>query len=432
MATKFEVVSAAPKQGRRNRSPRHQFYIRQRPWEITPFLIAPVLPGETMKNLLVQGRVRSEFAGNIRVDPLVGWFHETYFFYVKHRDLEERDLVTQMHLDPQADLTALVSPAAPRMYHSQPGINWVKLCLESVVAEYFRDEGEGVWDFKGPGLDGEALPLASLNVDHWSDSMKLSSQVHTHDDELPGEDDHALPPGIPVGFEAHYTQWQHMRAIKLTEATFEDYIKSFGVRPAAALREEKHKPELLRYLRDWAYPGVGNAVTGLNADGTTRIGPYDQVKFDVTERADKDRYFAEPGFVFGVTVARPKVYFSTQRAAGVSMLDNAYAWVPAVLQDEPYTSLRKYLAGEGPIAGVAEEYWVDVRDLFVHGDQFVNIGINEFGFNAAAFEPASVYAPRSQLQRRYAIVQDQEKRPNFLMDGVVSLTIASTISDTSL
>ena len=46
----FAPLKAA---GRVLRSPRHTFQLRQRPFEITPFLLAPVLPGETMKNLLI-------------------------------------------------------------------------------------------------------------------------------------------------------------------------------------------------------------------------------------------------------------------------------------------------------------------------------------------------------------------------------------------
>ena len=41
---------------RKSRRPSHPFQLRHMPWQIQPFLIAPVLPGETLKNILLQSR----------------------------------------------------------------------------------------------------------------------------------------------------------------------------------------------------------------------------------------------------------------------------------------------------------------------------------------------------------------------------------------
>lgn len=48
------TLQGAPRTGRRNRRPSHPFIIRHRPWQIQPILCAPVLPGETLKNVLWQ------------------------------------------------------------------------------------------------------------------------------------------------------------------------------------------------------------------------------------------------------------------------------------------------------------------------------------------------------------------------------------------
>ena len=82
--------------GRVMRSPRHSFIVEHRPFEITPFFIAPVLPGETLKNLLWQARAVTKPIKQ----PLVGWWLEYYMFYVKMRDLTDRDTLTAMLLDP--------------------------------------------------------------------------------------------------------------------------------------------------------------------------------------------------------------------------------------------------------------------------------------------------------------------------------------------
>jgi hypothetical protein len=65
--------------------------------------IAPVLPGETMKNLLLQARVVSDPIKN----PLIGWWCEFYFFYVKHRDLDDRDVFTEMMVNPATTTSSL-------------------------------------------------------------------------------------------------------------------------------------------------------------------------------------------------------------------------------------------------------------------------------------------------------------------------------------
>ena len=72
-----EIVNAA-KMGRKLRRPEHPFILRHKPWQIQPFLIAPVIPGETMSNLLMQARVVTDPINN----PLIGWHIEYYYFYV--------------------------------------------------------------------------------------------------------------------------------------------------------------------------------------------------------------------------------------------------------------------------------------------------------------------------------------------------------------
>lgn len=181
-----------------------------------------------------------------------------------------------------------------------------------------------------------------------------------------------------------------------------------------------------------------------------KVSPSDGAGYcvwNVSERADKDRYFSEPGFVFGVTVARCKLYLGNQISAGVSMMDNAYAWLPAVMQSEPYTSLVKYAADLGPLKDQAEEYWVDLRDLLMHGDQFANFdtsdispavdnGVDPYLSATAAWQAGMVALPTVNLDRKYLDASQagglvQNLAP-FVTDGVVSLSILSTITDTSL
>lgn len=394
-----------PRNARVMRRPQHTFQIRQRPWQIQPFFIAPVLPGETMKNLLLQARVVTDPIKN----PLIGWWAEYFFFYCKHRDLDERDLLTEMVLNPSADLSALNKSANTLHYHAG-GIDWVEMCLNRVVLEYFRDEGHGVMDFAYDGL-----PLAKVTEKNWLDSVINISDYEDPDIDLT---DSGSPGGAKVmasEIEDSLRQWQMLRLHNLTDMSYEDYLATYGVRPRP---EEAHKPELVRYIRDWSYPS--NTVNP--ADGI----PASAVSWTVAERADKDRFFREPGFLFGVCVVRPKVYFAGLAGNASSLLADAYRWLPAVLQGDPYTSLVPVTAGTGPIPGNTEDYVVDVRDLFLYGDQFRNF--------ASADDANLIAIPEADLQKAYIsgesdifglFVDDENdsERTYVRQDGIVSLSI---------
>lgn len=398
---------AAKARGRKPRSPRHTFNIRHRPWQIQPFFIAPVLPGETMKNLLVQSRVVTDPIKH----PLIGWWHEMMFFYVKHRDLEARDLITSMHIDPAADLSGLASAADPLHYHAG-GVNWSALCLKRVVDEYFRDEDE-----EASAITIGGLPAANINNASVMHSLTLESAMpagSTDDQELPGWDPE-IPDDVPAGFEQHFRMWEHMKAAKVIDVDFAAYLKSFGVSPAKELRkEEHHRPELLRMTRDWQYPS--------NTIEPTTGAPSSAVSWVIGERADKDRFFAEPGFLFGVMVTRPKVYLGNQKGSALAVMTDAFSWLPAVLADEAYTSLKEIVGTAGPIGGLqAGDYWLDLRDLFIHGDQFINY--------APAGQPGTVALPTAALEQKYATAADADAlfvdplKNLVRVDGVVSLTI---------
>lgn len=429
---------------RKIRAPKHKFNVAMKPWVIQPMMIAPVLPGETLKQMLFQGTARSDA---LKSDQL-GWWFENFYFYVKHRDLKERDVVTEMHLNPAADVSSLMGRATHLDENGQlvyddtgdpvgPGgstgggpyayggaIDWVKLCLDCVTDEYFRDEGEATMI---AAID--SLPMASVNEDTWLDSVILASQAPEADELIPGEVQQMPDQGIPPGFEAAYAQWQHMRALNLYTATFEDYLKSFGVKPAKELEvNEIHRPELIRYVRDWGYPQVKYDTTSASA------AP--QMIWNVTERADKDRFFSEPGFIFGVCVARPKLYHK-QAGPAVGVMNNAYAWLPAVLDDAPYTSLMSFEANTGPLgATINEKYWIDVKDIFMHGDQFIGHSANPE--NALGLIPTFPNVLGGKFNRRFVTEAEAAgffSNPANTMiryEGVVSLSIASKLRDTTL
>lgn len=426
--TTAQLATAVSKVGRVPRNPSHPFYLENKPWQLQPFCIAPVLPGETMKRALLQSRVLSDGVKN----PLIGWWNEYYLFYVKLRDLDLRDEVEQLLMTPDADPHALGLGADrtdgvdyysmhPEFY-SRGGMNWLKLCYDRIVSEWFREEEDGTHT-----LDGLAMATCRSSP-MWDDSLKLDSTVIVQDEELPGET--ATPPGIYPGFEAHYAQWEQLRALQMTAATFDDWLRQFGVKVPKQDAEQLHRPELLRYIRDWKYPKVGTDFAGNAAN---------VLFWEHQESIDKDRYFSEPGFLVGVHTTRPKVYLGRQYGAAYSMLMDAYSWLPAVLSDDPYTSVRKFNVNNNysPFgafpgdASTSEAWWVDLRDLYLYGDQFVNKTSSEAWWGTPLFDGAPNWTmlPDANLQRRFAAETDiaplfKTAGKNYIrQDGVINFSI---------
>lgn len=408
MAVAFQQIAKTA--ARKSRMPKHNFQLRNYPWQIQPFLVAPVLPGETMKSLLMQSRVVTDPVFN----PLIGWWSEHYFFYVKHRDLDERDDLTAMMLEPARDMSAVQSAADRKYNHAAGTINWAKLCLKRVVEEYFRDTDEA-WDVAT--LDG--LPMAKVGANGWMDDLITDANyVPPTDVDIPvGVDDKVTASEIDQALQ----HWQFMRLNNLTEMSYEDFLRSYGVRAA---RTELHRPELIRYARNWSYPSA-------TVDPATGV-PNSAVVWSVAERGDKDRYFTEPGFIFAVAVTRPKVYFSKQVGNVADWLQNAFSWLPATLTNDLQVSMQKFAAGAGPVGAASEAYWIDVRDLFLYGDQFVN-------FDLASTDAGFVALPTATLQKSYPSDTDAlglftygaetTPRRSIRQDGVVSLNILSSQRD---
>lgn len=402
-------VQNLPRTGRVTRSPRHNFQIRAKPFVIQPFLLAPVLPGETLKSAVMQARAVTDPIKN----GLVGWWLEYYFFYVKHRDLDGRDDFSEMMLDLDKDMSAYRQAAAAATYNPTNGFDWAELCLKRVVEEYFRDEDEA-WNI----ATIDSMPVAKINMDGVFQSAVL-------DDNFVGTQDVSLTVGVDDAItaselDATMRTWQFQREHGLTPMDYEDWLATYGIKPKA---QEHHRPELLRYVREWQYPS--NTVNP--TDGTAAAA----VSWAVAETVNKDRFFREPGFIFGVTIARPKIYLKNQDGAVANVLQSALDWLPAVMRDDPYTSLRKYAETAAPYSIVtdANGYWLDIKDLFIYGDQFINFANTETNANLVAL-------PTATLNTNYVASTDVEalfSGANYFVrqDGVVQFNILGALTDTT-
>lgn len=412
-AINAQVLNELTKVGRKSRRPEHTFALRTRPWQIQPFMCAPVWPGETMKNLLLQARVVTDPIKN----PLIGWWNEYYFFYVKLRDLEARDVLTNM-LVTNAPSTSLNSGAKMATYHYGNAPDYAQMCLERVTDAFFRDEDETAMQF---AVDG--LPVAQVSRQSWLDSVILNSDVKDPGEQFPGEPTTTLPPNM-ASFSDHYAHWEAMRSMELTAVDFEDWLKTFGINVPKE-ETDPHEPELIRYIRKWQYPS--NTVNPVDGSAASAVS------WGIAERADKDRFFKEPGFIFGCQVTRPKIFMSKQKGSATAMLNDAFSWLPAVLQAEPYTSLKKFAAADGPLGGNlgGNDYWVDIRDLAMYGDQFINFELDKTDAGLVAL-------PTPTLQKKYVTSNDMNAMfkndvvaNKIRTDGVVNMSILSRLEDTS-
>lgn len=407
--------------GRVMRGPSHTWNVRAKPWQLQPVAIAPVLPGETMKNAVLQARVVTDPVKN----RLMGWWHEYYVYYVPFRAMDGIQAeLEKMVTEPDWDaVTAGITSNTANPQHGFGGrnsINWMEHCLKAIVEHDFRNEGEA-WDLFM--LDG--LPMASINRTSWADSLTSDAVMAEYDVEVDADED-----GVITASEVQVAmqQYELLKTNGLIQMEYEDFLKTYGIRGKAVQKAEEVLPELLRYVRDWQYPS--NTV---GSDGSVSTA----VSWSMAERIDKDRFFKEPGFLVTLTCSRPKVFLGNQVGSAAMVLDDIRSWLPAVMVEDPYTSLKQFASGAGPMTEGFDQpatptpttdrqgYWMDVRDIFLHGDQFVN--------NADAYKVA---LPNIDGRLQYASSADvaglfpaSATKTHIEQDGLITFAIAGTQRD---
>lgn len=420
------------KQPRRVRSPRHFFNLKHRPFEITPFMCAPVLPGETLDSGFLQASVVSDKIAN----RLIGWWQEYHLFYIPIRSLTlgENYLfppqqMEDMFLDPTYDATtgnAVAANSVP-FYQFKGGMPWVKWCYDHVVARFFRDEGESLtptWD------DYHVGKIDQGNLFH---SLKEESAL-ADDSELPGVDEQEELDILP-GFTTHYAQWELMRDQGMTDLSYKDYLRSYGITPPTDIVGNANddnaipslEPEKIISIRKFTNP----TLAPQQGDSASTSVVYWRPSARITKRL----LFAEPGFIFGVTLTRPKVYLGNQKGAGVGLLSTAYSWLPAVLNNLGYTSLKENLdsATDGILQGGDEDYWLDMKDLFLHGDQLVNHTMGATANHGIALPVASnldkKYLTEAMMNSLFA---DTGGTASYIyQDGSIHMDILGRLRETS-
>lgn len=354
----LQIVSNRKRNEKPTRHPKHNFLITQRPFQLQPFLLAPVLAGESLKAAFFQARTVSDPVNN----KLIGWHNEVYLYYVKLRDLEDRDLLTAMMLDPDLDtssLDAITSFPNNIVATGDTTIDWVQRCLERVTETHFRSEGD---DWDAELIDG--MPAIRVNSDSWLDSVGKQSDLITADDiEFTSASEGDADIKVHASEISHFMdKYELSKAMNLTDMTFDDYLEMQGVN--VNRKDSLNKPLLLRYWRDWTYP--------TNTVDPTDGSPTSALSWSMAEKLTRSTFFKEPGFLFGVIAQRPKTYFRKVASNAASVMVSAQHWLPRIMSSDPYSSLHLSDTLEGPLNAATFDYAFDIKDLLLYGDQYVN------------------------------------------------------------
>lgn len=412
---RVRVAPAYETTKRVSRRPQHRFNLKVKPYQLQPFMIAPVLPGESLKSLLIQSQCWSDpLAAGVMKN--IGWWNEYYFFYVKHRDLTGFEQATDglgkdlmdMIVTGESISGAQDADGNTNTYCPPKGVDFVLDATKRIAEEYFRDEGEA-WNVAT--IDG--LPQVKIygrGQSDWAEKLTLESDYEDRTVDIPDT----------VGeLNDAYTEWAALRDAGMVDMDYEDWMRTYGA--GAELpnidRTEYHIPEDLFHHREFQMPT--NTVEPTTGAPSTAVG------WRVAARSPKMFFFKEPGWIIGLTVKRPKVYYRYQKGCVASMMQTRESWLPAVLNHHLDLGHLQIPEDAGPLAdsvGAETHYWIDLRDLLNYGDQFVNW--------AAADAVPFVDLPSTTGTRRYVSAGDvmqfftDTTNGRFLEDGIVSLAIS--------
>lgn len=335
--------------GRGVRAPVHTFHVRQRPFEIQPVAIAPVLAGDSLRHARWEARVLTDPVNN----PIAGWWSEMYLFYVRFSDLDEAAALKTMVLTDaeKPALTGLITANNTWTYHTggtDAGPDYLASAMKPIIRKFFRREGE---DWNAQLLSG--IPIAALAGKSWMDTLVPSS---------------TLPVAIQAeDYAGRWAAYEDLRRQKLITVTFVEYLRSQGVAvpdQLVAENEDFRTPELLRFSRQFAYPqNTTNPAGGAIAAAASWVH---------TERCEKRIYADEPGFLVLVHVCRPKVYRANQNGAAINLFRNGRLWRANVQEDAPQETLvtRETTTSTGPIVSTVD-YTADSNGVLHLGDQFI-------------------------------------------------------------
>ena len=360
-----------PPTGRVGRYPKHTFRANSMAFVAQPIMMARVLPGETLQSLRLEARVVTDPVNS----PIIGWKKEFYFFYVKMTDLLT-DALKEMFVDPtNADVSGTLGIAAndQQFYTAKGGIDYFERAYQRIITKWFRDDGEDHTDHAL--ADGRCI--VQIREQTFLDSL-------TDTDDMPEGD--AIAGATDAGdLDRLMDAFEQLRALGLSNMTYEDWLRSNGINIP---EKDEARPELLYRWSNWSYPT--NHIDPADGSPTSAVS---WVFKEDTRKGDA-KFFKEPGFVVGISVTRPKIYFGGLAGSAAAHASRAWDWLPNYMRMSPETRLKYFNVAGGTFGPLGDrltdvdEYWLDMADELIHGDQYQNVT----AFPANSANPVTVGA----------------------------------------
>lgn len=361
----MRLLTDAPPTSRVGRYPKHTFLTRELPFTAQPFFFARVLPAETLENLYMESRVVTDPILN----SIIGWKKEYFYFYVRITDLL-LDGIEDYFVDPDnAEMTGTWSAASTQAnyFTAKGGVPFLRYAMIRIIDTYFRDSGEAFADH----LTAADVPIVQIREKSWMDSVMDEDTFAT----IVGGDPSAET--TAEGLESLMNAFEHLRSLGMANMTYEDFLRSYGI---SIPNKDESKPELIAHFSDFQYPtNTVDPSTGVPASACSWV-------FKNGSRSPK--FFKEPGFLVGVSITRPKVYWGQQFGMLASFASRAWDWVPRYLNEGaatpmPETSIKEFATATGPLGdwltAQTDKYYVDMRDELLHGDMFQNMSARTDG-----------------------------------------------------
>lgn len=367
------IQAEGPKAQRAARRPHHTAWVQSENFELNPFLIVPVFANETLRRLDFQSRKVSDAV----VNPLSGWWNEYFIFYVPVSGLIDHGYYSEASIiNPDEDTSSFNAGSTSTLLYTASGAkDFVKGCMEVCTEYYFREPGQ-TWD---SFQIRTGLPAVALQTEGWWNTLA------DKDTEVDPEDatvlDAATTDTLEVSeIESALRAYRAEIRYNLSDMDFDDWLVSQGVR-RARLERSRGVPEIIRYWRDWSYP-----TNTVGEDGTVNS----QLSWSTRFNASKRRYFEEPGFIFGMTCTRSKMFLSNLIGTFAGRMNGFYEWTRG-LPDE-YRLLRAGTTGVAAfVSGESVEVIASLDAIHTLGDQFVNVDMGtDAWINVAALPDADL------------------------------------------
>lgn len=396
---------------RHQRTPNFPIAGVMKPTGLYPVFCHPVLPGETLDKGVIKWRVLSKPIKH----PLAGSWLETWLCYVKFTDID-RALGNMFITDTYSTAGWTAAANNPRYFVKSGQIDWVRLCTERIAKAYFTHKDEALTLL-------DTVPQTKLSNNSWYQNLMFRPAGVTAAN-LPGE-----------GTDVQLTGFQVMQMMQMTELTYENYLKQYGVQ---SVSEGIGEPEILRYTRSWTVP-VNTVEPTTGAPSSAWVWSDEMV-------IDKPKRFDEPGFLVLVAAVRPKFY---QGRTPYSMVGNLWGftdWFPAYNLDDPAAGVRLLVSTDPVIDPAAVttgpfDLLYDHRDLLNHGEQFVNLAFPTTPYPVPVANSIAIAAGNSpsKLQGEYvsqadidALFVSATATDKFCYyEGIGMLTINGHLQDTT-